>query len=98
MGFAVHSHESAVGAHMFLYYVPAGTFSMEWPDALPETERKWKRQWKALSHVQLFATPRTVLGILQTGIVEWVAFPFSRGSSQPRGQTQDSCIAVRILY
>ena len=26
----------------------------------------------------------TVHGILQTRILEWVAFPFSRGSSQPR--------------
>ena len=26
--------------------------------------------------------------ILQARIVEWVAFPFSRGSSQPRDQTQ----------
>ena len=26
----------------------------------------------------------TVHGILQAGILEWVAFPFSRGSSQPR--------------
>ena len=26
----------------------------------------------------------TVHGILQTRIQEWVAFPFSRGSSQPR--------------
>ena len=25
----------------------------------------------------------TVHGILQAGILEWVAFPFSRGSSQP---------------
>ena len=30
----------------------------------------------------------TVHGILQTRILEWVAFPFSRGSSQPRDQTQ----------
>ena len=35
----------------------------------------------------------TVHGILQARIVEWVAFPFSRGSSQPRDQTQVSCIA-----
>ena len=35
----------------------------------------------------------TVLGILQARILEWVAFPFSRGSSQPRVQTQISCIA-----
>ena len=27
----------------------------------------------------------TVHGILQARILEWVAFPFSRGSSQPRG-------------
>ena len=35
----------------------------------------------------------TVHGILQARILEWVAVPFSRGSSQPRGQTQVSCIA-----
>ena len=35
----------------------------------------------------------TVHGILEARILEWVAFPFSRGSSQPRDQTQDSCIA-----
>ena len=35
----------------------------------------------------------TVHGILQARIQEWVAFPFSRGSSQPRDQTQVSCIA-----
>ena len=42
-------------------------------------------QWKSLSHVWLFATPSTILhGILQARTLEWVAFPFSRGSSQPR--------------
>ena len=35
----------------------------------------------------------TVPGILQARILEWVAFLFSRGSSQPRDRTQDSCIA-----
>ena len=35
----------------------------------------------------------TVRGFLQARILEWVAFPFSRGSSQPRGRTQVSCIA-----
>ena len=33
----------------------------------------------------------SVYGILQAGILEWVAIPFSRGSSQPRNQTQVSC-------
>ena len=31
--------------------------------------------------------------ILQARILEWEAFPFSRGSSQPRAQTLVSCIA-----
>ena len=35
----------------------------------------------------------TVHGILQARILEWVAFPFSRGSSQPRDGTQVSRIA-----
>ena len=35
----------------------------------------------------------TVHGILQARILEWVAVPFSRGSSQPRDQTQVSHIA-----
>ena len=35
----------------------------------------------------------TVHGILQARILEWVAFPFSRGSSQPRDWTQVSHIA-----
>ena len=34
----------------------------------------------------------TVHGILQARILEWAAFPFSRGSSQPRDQTQVSHI------
>ena len=34
-----------------------------------------------------------VHGILQARILEWVAFPFSRGSSQLRNQTQISYIA-----
>ena len=35
----------------------------------------------------------SVHGILQARILEWVAMPFSRGSSQPRDQTQVSSIA-----
>ena len=35
----------------------------------------------------------TAHGILQARILEWVAFPFSRGSSQPRDRTQVSRIA-----
>ena len=35
----------------------------------------------------------SVHGILQARILEWVAIPFFRGSSQPRDWTQVSCIA-----
>ena len=35
--------------------------------------------------------------ILQGRILEWVAIPFSRGSSQPRDQTWISCIAGRFF-
>ena len=34
--------------------------------------------------------------ILQAGKLQWVAIPFSRGSSQPRDWTQVSCIASRF--
>ena len=34
----------------------------------------------------------SVHGILQARILEWLAIPFSRVSSQPRDQTQVSCI------
>ena len=37
-------------------------------------------------------------GILQARILEWVAVPFSRGSSQPRDWTQVSCIAGGFFY
>ena len=36
-------------------------------------------------------------GILQVRILEWVAFPFSRESSQPRDQTQVFSIAGRFF-
>ena len=42
-------------------------------------------------------TDCTVHGILQARILESVAFPFSRGSSQPRDQTQVSHTAGRFF-
>ena len=39
----------------------------------------------------------TVHGILQARILEWVAFPFSRGTSQPRDRTQVSRMHVDSL-
>ena len=39
----------------------------------------------------------SVHGILQARILEWVAIPLSRGSCQPRDQTQVSHIAGRLF-
>ena len=61
-----------------------------------------------LSRVQLFVTPWTAalqaslsMGIHQARILEWVAISSTRGSSQPKDQTQVSCVSCigrRILY
>ena len=48
-----------------------------------------------LSRVWLFATPWIV--VLQARILEWVAIPFCRGSSQPRNQTWVSHIAGKLF-
>ena len=39
----------------------------------------------------------TVHGILQARMLEWVAIPFSRASSEPRDQTQVSRIAGKFF-
>ena len=39
----------------------------------------------------------TVDGVLQARILQWVAFPFTRGSSQCRDRSQVSCLAGRFF-
>ena len=63
------------------------------------------RLCKSLSNVWLFwphglysPSSSSVHGILQTRILEWVAIPFSRGSSWPRDQTWVSHIAGRFFH
>ena len=55
-------------------------------------------RWKSLSH-QTLCNPMDypVHGILQARILEWVAVPFSRWSSQPRYQSQVSHNASRFF-
>ena len=55
--------------------------------------------WKSLSQGATLCNPMDCVfhGILQARILEWVAFPFSRGSSQPRDRTQVSRIAGRFF-
>ena len=40
----------------------------------------------------------SVHGVSQARILEWAAFPFSRGSSRPRDQTWLSCAAGGLLH
>ena len=57
---------------------------------------KWVSEWvKVAQSCPTLCDPidYRVHGILQARILEWVAFPFSRGYFQPRDQTQVSHIA-----
>ena len=61
----------------------------------------WHLLWK-VKVVQSWPTlcipmARTLHGILQARILEWVAFSFCRGSSQPKNRTRVSCIAGGFL-
>ena len=38
------------------------------------------------------------MGFPMDRILDWVAIPFSRGSSQPKDQTHVSCIGRLVLY
>ena len=62
-----------------------------------ETE---KVKMKVVQSCPAFCDPvdYIVHGILQARILEWVAFPFSMRSSQPRDQTQVSLIAGGFFY
>ena len=61
------------------------------------------RKWKVKVKVTQFGATLcdtmnyAVHGILQARILEWVAFPFSRESSQPRNRSQVSHIAGRFF-
>ena len=86
----------------------AGYYSPEMRKAEDEGMKRlsWGHRasrWQSESEVKVKAaqlcptlcnpTDYTVHGILQARILEWVAFSFSRGSSQPTDRTQDSRIA-----
>ena len=71
--------------------------------------KSWRKVKKSesVSHLVMsdsFATPWTLahqaplsVGILQARLLEWVAIPFSRGSSWPRDWTCFSCSAGRFF-
>jgi len=55
------------------------------------------RDWLFCNPMNYSLPSFSVHGIFQARILEWVAISFSRGSSQPRDQTQVSCIADRFF-
>ena len=81
---------------LIAYFMPNGLYLLIPYPCCPShpARNQWSEvKWQLLSRVWL-CDPMgyKVHGILQTRILEWVAFPFSRGSSQPRDRTQVSCI------
>ena len=63
---------------------------------------KWLQSCPTLCNPMNHSLPgSSVHGILQASILEWVAMPSSRGSSQPRDRTPVSyvcCIDRQVLY
>ena len=93
-------HRSTVNFDTWLPRLPWASI----PQGQSEEEKYWRSAQEALKGkvAQLCLTlcdpmDCTVHGILQARILEWVAFPFSRGSSQPRDQTQVSLSAGRFF-
>ena len=91
--------EGSVGVHRMENEVPG------WTGLWRELE-VWGKWWimdacvhrSCFNRVWLFVTPWTVahqaslsMGILQARTLEWVAMPFSRGSSWSSNQTRVSC-------
>ena len=80
-------------------------FAITKQDVGPPLETTWVAQihWNEMKVIQSCPTlcdpmdcslpASSVHEILQARILEWVAIPFSRVSSPPRGKTQVSCIA-----
>ena len=66
----------------------------EWYDCL---HRKSPSEGRSIVSNSLRPMGYAVHGILQARILEWVAFPFSMGSSQTRDQTQVSYLAGRFF-
>ena len=77
-----------------------------WGPALTTVHDHWKDQVLCLvaqscptlcDRMDCSPPGSSVHGILQARILEWVAMPSPRGSSQPKDRTQVSCIAGRFF-
>ena len=68
---------------------PACSFILQ----MPVLSLTWSVKVAQLCPILCDLMDYTIHGTLQARILEWTAFPFSRGSSQPRDRTQVSSIA-----
>ena len=92
--------------HFYFYFITKVKFTLKlvWPQSIPKLFQMFNfslMNWKIFLNVKVTQSYLTlcdpidciVHGILQARILKWVAFPFSRGSFQPRDWTQVSHIA-----
>ena len=93
-----------IGVHVsfwivvFSGYMPSSGIARSYCSFIPIffKESPWKM--KVAQSCPAVCDPKSVVhGILWARILEWVAFPFSRGSFQPRDQTQVSHNAGRFF-
>ena len=108
-GFLICSFQDSICTYPFWIKVLLSCFPIKWDHSLTERERHQPKvvepdplgycEVKVAQSCPTLLDPMdyTVHGILQARILEWVAFPFSRRSSQPRDQTQVSRIAGRFF-
>ena len=98
------NHPETTSSHLWKIYLPwnqplvperLGTTSLGDSFGNLDTKMKWKVKVKVTWSCLTLWDPMvyTVHGILQARILEWVAYPFSSGSSWPRNWTRVSCIA-----
>ena len=88
--------------HLFLYEAfweaPEQSLpSIFWKAFITSLRDTWKEKVAHSCPTLCDPMDYTVHGILQASILEWVAYPFSRGSSPPRNWTRVSCIAGETL-
>ena len=99
----------SIGASASALVLPVniqGWFPSGLTDLMPLLSKGLSRVWVSESHTVVtfilsltFSDPMDCIVpriLPQVRILEWVAYPFFRGSSQPRDQTRVSCIAGRF--
>ena len=75
-----------------------GTIHTQLDVQVVEMEQQVSKRWPVLVYKIFEKEKKKFHGILQARILEWVAIPFPRGSSRPRGSNPGLPHCRRILY